>query len=212
MDYPDKITEVGALNQSEVFYYFKKAFLEVSWNPEQWPYYRELNTGEGPPAPIVNFVDTAPSLPMSRGQFYNWIENYTRIGNLSLPNWIQPFQKINNQFVYTPTSIDESWTILAVNHWGKVKSLELGIFGSVGGSESDMSIIGSGSLRSTTLNMVHSDLNYLRYALSNFTYYYTSYVMNNYLPTPTNPVHNISNRSFGWTNVPGFPNRSDYQI
>lgn len=215
MAYPSPIKVIGPLSQiDDMFDYFKGALLDnekerLGKNLELWPYfYDPLFVDE-------SFINSQffplPDLPFNRQKFYDWIDYWTF--DESVAGVVNEFKTINGAKLYTFAEPQPGWTIRAVNDWGKIKSLELGIFGSVGngGSLSSNSIIGSGSFYSRIPYMTRCSLTYLRYGLVRFESYGACHPEEAQTPAPTNPVVNTSARTFNWTNAAGFSELSNYE-
>lgn len=216
-------------NLSAVLAYFVKALLDTSYNPaynfnpEQWPQGIHIFRPPFPLPPEITlypFIDQRSwlegplVLPVTRGEFYGYIDSYTTqdIELITYWNW---FSTINGNALYTYPEPQTGWPIKAVNDWGKIKSLELILFGSVGNGASltTSSSIGTGNLRSRleALTNGRADLTYLRYALIEFDTYGECHQETAQTPAPTNPVVNTSARTFNWTNAPGFTSPSNYE-
>ena len=180
MAYPNPIKTTGALSiGADVFEYFKGALSDSSIprNPEKWPYFMLssfaidyfLNSL------TFNFQDTgsatALTLPMNRGKFYRCIDFWS---GTATPQYNFPFTtKPNGLYSYSePIS---GWTVNNVNDWGKIKSVELALFGNVGNggslSSNTLSSFNGMSLTNSVSSWVNYDMNYLRYGLIKFDSY-----------------------------------------
>lgn len=181
MAYPETIKETGVLSQSnDVFDYFKGGLADLN-NPEIWPLWNP-STGLFIDFFILSWTYVNPaninsriSFPMTRQQFYNWIDFWTITtdsGNSRVNETMHMFRTIHGAKLYQFADVqgNENWTKEAVIHWGKIKTLELAIFGSVGngGSLTTNSIFTSGSVVSRVPEFTINSLNYLRYGLSRF--------------------------------------------
>lgn len=220
MAYPNQIRLTGPLDHTlDVFEYFKGALLDddesTGNNPEKWPYYYDF--GLLNERFTISEGVSLPNLPFSRQVFYDWIDYWT-----DAPDYyespiqegvVNGFHTISGSKLYTFESPQSGWPIQAVNDWGKIKSLELGLFGNVanGGSLSSQTIVGSGTLRSRIPHMKYSDPNYLRYGLIKFESYGSCHPIDASSPPPTNPVSNIISRTFDWTPAAGYPNLNQYE-
>lgn len=209
MAYPDSLPLTGKLeNTGEILEYFIGALLDSDINPEKWPMFI--------PDEAVKqyFLDTAPTLPMTRGQFYTWINNYST--NPTGGFGENYFGVISGSYLYTYTDIQSDWPIKAVNDWAKIKCLEIGIFGDLGnGSDtSKSSIIGSGSLRSRLPFMRINSLYLLRNALIYFPDYGMCHSFKGPQATPPSNIQmslNPSSRSFSFNYAPGYTNPTMYE-
>lgn len=180
MAYPNPITETGALSiGGDVFEYFKGALLDgndrAGKNYETWPYFYESFLADD--WFINSIYMPLPNLPFNRGVFYDWIDYWTgpdTYGDV-IPDegTINRFSSIGSTRLYTFPEVLTGWTEKNVTDWGKIKTLELGMFGSVGngGSLTTASIIGSGTVSSRIPFMTRYDMNYLRYGLTRFDSY-----------------------------------------
>lgn len=215
MAYPNPIKVIGSLSQvDDMFEYFKGALLDNN-NPnlneyEKWPYYHDFNLADD--WFLWSSYMPLPNLPFNRQKFYEWIDYWTDF-NGTFQNTSYAFNTINGTKLYTFSEPQSNWPVKAVNDWGKIKSLELGMFGSVGngGSLTTQSSIGSGTVRSRIPHMTRCSLTYLRYGLTRFDTYGSCHPTVSYQPPPTNPVVNSSARTFNWTNAPGFTTASSYE-
>lgn len=204
---------------NDVFEYFKGALLDddesIGKNPEKWPYYYDFNLMDE--RFTVSNSLTLPSLPFSRQVFYDWIDYWTDARDYyespMQEGVVNMFHTIVGEKLYTFGSPVSGWPVRAVNDWGKIKSLELGLFGNVanGGSLSSQTIVGSGTLRSRIPHMKHSNPDYLRFALIKFDSYGPCHPVNASSPAPTNPVTNTSARTFDWTFASGYTSLSNYE-
>lgn len=217
MAYPDKIKETGPLPGSEAFEFFLGAIMDTTYNPEMWPWYE--GEPSGPLGIEHSFFNgqgaVVGPLPWSRSTFYGYIGSWTFTSGTNNENAHFWFKTIDGSPLYNYSSPQSGWPVSAVNDWAKIKSIELALFGSIGngGNLSDMTDVGSGTLMSRIPTLKRYDLGYLRYALVRFPNYDGDFVSDdNYvMPAPTNPTHNISSRTFGWTNAPGYGLLSDYE-
>lgn len=185
MAYPDSIKLTGALSlQDDVFEYFKGAFYNGG-NPlmsntnnhflEKWPVAVIFSDTYG------TIWDNYPiSFPMTRTQFRNWIKSFTvttDTSNAAFNNMTNHFKTIYGGWLFNFSEPGSGWPIKAVSDWGKIKSMELAIFGSAKtegeGGGSDTSLFTSGILQNSILNWEVCSLNYLRYALGRFNSYGT---------------------------------------
>lgn len=182
MAYPNPIKTTGALSQTnDIFEYFKGALVDLSNNPESWAYWTDdfiwdyfiesyfaPHSGNGNPI----------AFPMTRQQFYDWIDYWTITTSSSdalVRNTGNMFRTIHGtklyQFIEPEGNIN--WPVEAVNHWGKIKTLELAIFGNVGngGDLSANSLFTSGTVVSRVPEFKICSLSYLRYGLTRFDSY-----------------------------------------
>src|SRR5690606_25836968 len=104
-------------------------------------------------------------LPMNRAKFYRLIDFWSVDSN-NVPNH---FTKAGSVALYTFAEPVSGWTTRQVNDWGKMKSVELALFGNVGNGGSTTSntlaAFNGQSFRSSVSNWTINDLNYLRYGL-----------------------------------------------
>ena len=115
---------------------------------------------------------------MTRQQFYNWIDSWT-VTTSTTENYIYTvtnyFRTVHGSKLYQFSDVQGNinFPVEAVIHWGKIKCLEMAIFGSVGNGASltSTSLFTSGTVRSQVPNFKVNDLNYLRYGLSRFNSY-----------------------------------------
>lgn len=178
MAYPDAIKETGALsNTDDIFEYFKGALRDYTLNPEQWPY-STLGVGDYFIASNGFGGGGFIQVPMNRSTFYDWIDYWT-ITTSTPDNVVNNsnfyFRTIHGGplYIFNEVQGNTNWPVQAVKDWGKIKTLEKGIFGSVGngGDLSATSIIGSGAFQTRCQFMVQNELNYMRYGLSKFSSY-----------------------------------------
>lgn len=184
MAYPNQIKTTGALGLgTDVFEYFKGALVDnANANPEQWPVYEEDFVGtdsliDSFYAPL-NGNGNPITVPMTRAQFYSVIDYWTvtTSSSTAFVNTVENyFRTIHGGKLYQFDEVqgNTNFPVEAVTHWGKIKTLELGMFGSVGnnGDLTATSIIGSGTLRSRVPFMSICALSYLRYGLCRFDNY-----------------------------------------
>lgn len=232
-EYPENVKIEGDLEQNEVFRYFKEALLYIperyDRDLECWPVYDDayllshvkiFNDGVYPSG-----VHADISMPITRAQFYSYIDKWSvnLLGDLANDGryggsgeyYVDYFSEFNGQKLYaieTPIGFSES----ALRAWGKIKSCELALFGSVGnGSDtSRTSIITTGTLRNSINNWKISDMKYLRSALIYAPFDESLpppslYLYNN---PPTNLTINSGSRMFSWTYAPGITNPNRYLV
>lgn len=215
MAYPNPIKILGPLSQTnDMFEYFKGALLDSVNEPdgknlELWPYFYDPSLVDE--SFIYSQSFPLPNLPFNRQVFYNWIDYWTFDDGIE--GVINEFKTINGVKLYTFADPQSGWTIKAINDWGKIKTLELALFGNVanGGNLSSSSIIGSGYFAGRIPYMSICSMNYLRYALVRFEDYGICHSLENSNPPPTDPISNGITRRFDWTNAPGFNNISQYE-
>lgn len=222
MAFPSPIKVIGELSMySDVFEYFKGALYNTYspnyslGNLERWPvWFRNIQAD-------ISFIQSGTfetggiTFPMTRQRFYDWIDYWVRddtYDDATDEGYMYCFKLINGQPLYTFAEPSTDWPVRALNDWGKIKSLELAIFGNVanGGSLSSNSIFTSGHVHSRVPEFSICSLTYLRCALVRFADY-GCHPFISIRPEPTSPVTNTGARTFNWTNAPGFNNNSDYE-
>jgi hypothetical protein len=206
--YPNPLPTTGSLELSNVLDYFKGALLEstdfssrrVDYNPEYWPF-NDNDRG---------FLDEAPNFPMSRGDFYDWIDYYTNDATITYA-----FGTIGGQKLYEIPNKAAGWPIRAVNDWARIKLLELMFFGDFGnGSDlSKISDVGSGTVWEVVPNCTRANMYLLRYGLLKFDTYGECHDDTPIKPpSPSNLTVNASLRSFDFTYAPGYTSPSLYEF
>lgn len=210
--YPTPLPETGALSQAAIFDYFKGAMLDVSWNPEAWPY--TVRSDFFDPS---HFRDGKPragfppaTFPMNRGAFYNVIDLWSET------DIVNQFGTLFGQPLYTYAEAGDDWPVHAVNDWAKIKSVELGLFGSIanGSGLSDISIVGSGTFAAGLEAMTVSDLYLLRHALVKFETYGECHDDTGgfQVPAPTGFNSSVSPRNFSFSYAPGYSSPGLYEF
>lgn len=180
MAYPNPIKTTGALSiGADVFEYFKGAALDTfpSRNPEGWPYYMitSLVIDYFLTSIAFNLQDTGSAtlltLPIDRAKFYRCVDFWS---GSPTPQYNLPFTtKPNGLYSYSePIS---GWTVDNVNDWGKIKSVELALFGNVGNGGSltsnTLSKFNGMTMQESVNTWTNYDMNYLRYGLIKFDSY-----------------------------------------
>lgn len=206
MAYPNAISSSTINMISDVSEYFKSALLDTSFNPERWPVL--INTDSS----TQFFVSVAPSLPMTRGQFYTWINNHTGTPSGGAEG-LYFFRLMGGNALYTFSEANNAWPTPAINDWAKIKLLEYMLFGSFGngGSTSDTSDVGSGSFTSVLPGIQRWDHALLRHALVRFSDYGSCHGDVSRLPAPTSFSFNSSTREFNFTYASGYTSLSQYR-
>ena len=186
MAYPDSIKKTGPLSlQDDIFNYFKGGLLNsnsTSVNRERWPIMPSYTIpGTNPPIEVAGkyfltgSFGTSLTFPCTRGDFYDYIDSFTITtastdGTVNFSQYF--FRTIHGGKLYQFSDVqgNANWPEEAVTNWGKIKTLELALFGSVGngGSLTTSSVVGSGSFTSRVSEMKICSLNYLRYGLCRF--------------------------------------------
>lgn len=190
MAYPNPIKTTGALSTGgDIFEYFKGATQALLTNQVQAEYISVPWTSD------FRSIFGGDDYPITRNTFNIIIQaNFSDTDDLL--------------FAEEPES---GWVMEKVNDWAKVQSIMLAVFGSRTGSPSQTSLSYLTGPRSNTSGWNIYDMNLLRFALSRFDSYGACYPESVQAPPPTSPVVNIPNRTFNWTNAPGYNNLTDYR-
>src|SRR5690625_533482 len=216
MAYPNKLPSVGQLRLgSDAFEFFKAALMDYNINSELWPSWAVGDEIDNTPVYFVYNEFQYLGFPCSRGVFYSYIDTWTITPSTTqytierADNW---FNLMGGQKLYEIAEPSSGWSIKAINDWAKIKLLEFTIFGDIanGGDLSKMSSVGSGIFHTVVPNFTRCDQSLLRYALVNFDDYGTCFSDNAKMPSPTNFVGNVANRTFDFTYAPGYNSPTYY--
>lgn len=186
MAFPNNIKTSGSLSMNnDLFEYFKGGLMEtapniiISWyGKENWPIRIASLNGRQffINSMISSGINENTLLPITRGQLYNYFDNFIAYPNISESEMHFFATTVNFEKLYTFPSIpNTSWTTKMVNDWAKLKCIELALFGDVGNgfnlTDNTLPDFNGMSLKNSVSNWKKSSLAYLRLALINFSSY-----------------------------------------
>lgn len=235
-----KIKASGPLNlRAHLFTYFKQALIDAD-NHEEFPMLNQTFTGNrvrlmnsdvgGTVARLLTirpwvFDAGVKTMPITRGDLYKYFESYSRSGSNGkdeyLPNFIITtgmFATLQtNTFLYSQSSLNNLWSYKQVNDWGRMKTIELALFGDVkngsGLTDQSLSTFNGKTVRQAMQDSTMCSLFYLRCALKHFTSY-GSNTFNGTLNRNNITISGLalnSDRTFRFTKNANFPENGSYE-
>lgn len=235
-----KIKASGPLNlRAHLFTYFKQALIDVD-NHEEFPMFNQTITGNrvrlmnsdvgGTSARLLTirpwvFDAGVKTMPITRGDLYKYFESYSRSGSNGKDEYLPDFNIITgmfatlqtNTFLYSQSSLNNLWSYKQVNDWGRMKTIELALFGDVkngsGLTDQSLSTFNGKTVRQAMQDSTMCSLFYLRCALKHFTSY-GSNTFNGTLNRNNITISGLalnSDRTFRFNKHASFPDNVSYE-